>query len=249
VQDLVGKVAVITGASRGLGLGMARQFGARGLKLGLCSRSVPAVDAGPGFVAAALDVRDSDAMDRFAERVADHFGPIDLWINNAGVLEPVGPVRDTFPAEFEANLTTNVGGVFNGTRSFLRHRDSVDGGGVLINISSGAALAGRAGWAAYCASKAAVDRITETVQLEERARGLVAFSVSPGVVDTAMQELIRSTPEERFPSVGDFIALKDHEKFNDPAYVAEQILTLAFDPANRPEQVVHRIADQPPDFT
>jgi NAD(P)-dependent dehydrogenase (short-subunit alcohol dehydrogenase family) len=114
----------------------------------------------------------------------------------------------------------------------------VGGGGVLVNISSGAALKGRAGWAPYCAGKAAVDRLTEAVALEEAEVGLRAYAVAPGVVDTAMQERIRSSTEAEFPDVERFRELQRAGAFNTPRFVADRLLDLVETP---PPSVVLRL--------
>ncbi|RMH04792.1 MAG: SDR family NAD(P)-dependent oxidoreductase [Planctomycetota bacterium] len=242
---LRGRVAVITGASRGIGAGLAAEFAARGLRLGLCSRSEPAVPAGADALTARVDVGDGSAVETFAAQVAERFGRIDLWINNAGVLDPVKPVRELSADELEAHLRTNLIGVLHGTKAFLRHLAargaSEQDPGVLINISSGAAWHGYAGWGAYCAGKAAVDRLTETVQLEEAGRGLRAWAVAPGVVDTAMQERIRSCDREVFPEIDRFLALKEAEAFNSIPFIARHLLAIAFDPTAAPAEVVVRL--------
>jgi NAD(P)-dependent dehydrogenase (short-subunit alcohol dehydrogenase family) len=221
VRDVA--VAVVTGASRGLGAGLAEAFAAAGHALGLCARTDPAMPEGPGVVARRVDVRDADAVERFAAEVHGRLGPIDLWVNNAGVLGPIDPVRSADPAGVAENLSVNVLGVVHGTQAFLRHAGPAP---VLVNISSGAASSAYAGWGAYGASKAAVERLTEVVALEEP--GLRAYAVAPGVVDTDMQAEIRSTPAERFPSVARFHDLKARDAFNTPAWVAGQLLELAF---------------------
>ena len=230
--ELRGKTAVITGASRGLGAGLAEDFHARGIRLGLCSRGEPALPAGDAVLAERVDVRDAEALERFTRDVAARFGGIDLWINNAGVLDPIGPVRDLAVDAFREHLDTNLVGVFAGSRSFVRHRRSCGGGGVLINISSGAAWSAYAGWSAYCAAKAGVERFTECVQEEEAESGLRAFSVSPGVIDTAMQEAIRDCDADRFPAVARFHDLKRDDAFNTPGFVAAHLLRIAFDPGS-----------------
>lgn len=235
------RTIVITGASRGLGAGLARAWAGRGHRLGLCARSDPALPEGEAVVAERVDVRDGEAVDAFCAAVAERLGPIDLWVNNAGVLEPILPLRDLTPEQLTDHLAVNVVGLFNGTRAYVRHVREREGAGVLVNVSSGAALKGSAGWTAYCAGKAAVDRITEVAAAEEAEAGLRAYAVAPGVIDTAMQELIRSQPEERFPAVEKFLQLKRDEAFNTPEYVADRIEALAFDPAERPDDVVVRL--------
>lgn len=235
------KTVVITGASRGLGAGMAQTLAAAGHRLGLCSRSAPALAEGDDVVARSVDVRDPAAVEAFAQTVAERLGPIDLWINNAGVLEPIAPVRELTGEALQQHLDVNLLGVLHGTRAYVHHVRARPGDGVLINVSSGAALKGYAGWGAYCAGKAALDRLTECVQLEEADQGLRAYAVAPGVIDTDMQALIRSQPEERFPMLEKFLQLKRDDAFNSPAYVARELLAIAFDPARRPDDVVVRI--------
>lgn len=235
--ELAGKVAVITGASRGLGAGLAATFRAHGLRLGLCARSE--LPAHEGEVRAALDVGDAAALEAFAAEVAARLGPIELWVNNAGILDPVCFVRDLSPADLNAHIQVNLIGALNGAQAFLRHRAPE---AVLLNVSSGAALKGYAGWGAYCAGKAALDRLSECLALEEP--GLRVHSVAPGVIDTDMQRKIREVPLERFPERERFRQLKRDEAFNTPEFVAEHFLRIAFDPAARPEDVVTRTPTQ-----
>lgn len=242
--DVQGRVAVITGASRGLGAGVAERFAGRGMRLGLCARSDPALPAGDGVVAARVDVTEAVAVEAFAAEVAERFGTIDLWVNNAGVLEPIGPLRDTSPEEFAAHVAVNVLGVVHGAQAYLRHLQHAAKGGVLVNLSSGAADHGYAGWAAYCAGKAAVDRLTEVIDLEESQRGLRAYAFSPGVIDTEMQALIRRCPPERFPAVERFLQLARTGSFNSPGHVADHLLAAAFDPDQRPPGYRVRVPDE-----
>ena len=246
-------VAVVTGASRGIGAGLAVHFASRGLRLGLCGRNRPEPPSGADAVAVALDVADAAAVDRLADEVVARFGRIDLWINNAGVLDPIGPLADADPTALERHVTTNILGVMHGTATFARHVRSRPGGGSLVNISSGAAASPYRGWAAYCASKAAVEMLTEVVGLEEVDSGLVAYVVAPGVVDTDMQALIRSTPKQEFPDGDRFRRLGEEGAFVTAEWVAACILERCLDPVTRwePESgrgAVHfRVPDQPPD--
>ena len=237
-MKLDGKTVVITGASRGIGAGLAEELAARGMKLGLCARGAPVLASSASVVAEELDVRDAAAVERFGRRVEVELGPIDLWINNAGVLDPIGPLRDVAPEEFARHIEINVLGVMHGSRFYVQHRRSSGGGGVLINISSGAGRKGYFGWGAYCAGKAAVDRLSECIALEEKDAGLRVHSVAPGIIDTHMQEQIRASTPDQFPEVGRFVQLKRDEKFSSTAWVAARLLDLVFDPDHRTDDVL-----------
>ncbi len=244
MSEFEGRTAVITGASRGLGAALAEEFLLRGMRLGLCSRSRPVFADEESVVAARVDVRDEKAVADFVRQVEARLGKIDLWINNAGVLDPIGPLRDLELRAFREHIDVNLSGVFIGTRAYVRHLRARDGEGVLINISSGAAWHGYAGWSAYCAGKAGVDRLTECVQLEERDHGLRAYAVAPGVIDTAMQERIRSCSPDLFPEVERFLEMKREGNFNSPAFVARELLALAFDSKRRSDEVVVCLPDE-----
>jgi benzil reductase ((S)-benzoin forming) len=222
-------VAVITGASRGLGAGMAEAMAVEGVRLGLCARSRPAAPTSAASFTASVDVTDAPAVDRFADEVVARLGRIDLWINNAGLLAPIGPLADADPEELRSNIDVNVLGVLYGSATFARHVRSRPGGGVLVNLSSGAATRPYLGWAAYGGAKAAVDMITEVVAGEEQPTGLRCYAVSPGLVDTDMQALIRSTTVEEFPAVGRFRQAHRDGHFNSPAWVALWILERLVD--------------------
>jgi len=242
LPDLTGRVAVITGASRGLGAAMAQDFRARGMKLALCARGELPMGSGAEVLTARLDIADQEAVDAFAASAITKFGRLDLWINNAGVLEPVVAVRDLSAAALRHHLDINLFGALYGSQAMMRHVASREGGGVLLNISSGAAWGGYAGWAAYCMGKAALDRLTETIQLEEAANGLRAHAVAPGIIDTDMQKTIRASAEEVFPMVAKFHEYKENNLFNSPAFVAERLLELAFAEAPEEREVVIRLA-------
>jgi NAD(P)-dependent dehydrogenase (short-subunit alcohol dehydrogenase family) len=229
--DLQDRTIVITGASRGIGAGLARALHAQGARVALCARNPPTLYEGERVLIAQFDITDEKPMDDFVDRIEKRWGTIDLWINNAGVLEPIQPLRDIDLADFRRNLEINVLGVFLGTRAYVKHlhRRRAEGG-VLINISSGAARKGYAGWSAYCAAKAAVDLLSESVALEEQSIGLRVHSVAPGVVDTDMQALIRSTSAEDFPSVARFIDMKQQNSFSTIPHVAASLVALAFGP-------------------
>lgn len=248
-------VAVITGASRGLGAGIATHLAGRGVRLGLCARTRPgAPDPAVPSVCASVDVTDAAALEAFAASVTDELGEIDLWINNAGVLDPIGPLRDAPVDAVHAHLEVNLAGVTWGSRVFARLVHDRQAPGVLVNITSGAARSVYPGWAVYCATKAGVDQLSRVLAAEEADHGLAVFAVAPGVVDTDMQALIRATPPDRFPAVDRFIGLAERDAFTTPERVAARLVELYASCTGDPvphwvtdsaDQVVCRIPDAP----
>ena len=241
LPDLTGRTAVVTGASRGIGAHLARDFAGRGMRLGLCARGAPVLPEGEQVVARQVDVRDAGGLDSFARAVEDRFGRIDVWINNAGVLSPMAPLRRAAVSEWDDHLQINVAGVFHGSRSYIHHLRRLGAGGlggVLINMSSGAGRRPYAGWSAYCAGKSAVDMMTRCIAVEEAEIGLRAHAVAPGIVDTAMQELIRGSSADDFPEQARFVQMARDDKFSSPGFVAARLLELVFDPDHATDEVL-----------
>jgi NAD(P)-dependent dehydrogenase (short-subunit alcohol dehydrogenase family) len=213
------------------------------MSVGLCARTEPVPPPGATAVTAALDVSDAGSVEAFADRVVAELGPIDLWINNAGVLEPMGPQRDHDPAAVERALLVNVGGVANGTRAFTRRvAAGPDRPRTLVNVSSGAATSVYAGWSIYGATKAAVDHFTRIVAVEEP--GVRCVAVAPGVVDTDMQAMIRTHDAADFPAIDRFHELHRTGSWNSPGWVADHVLALHLGLLTA-EAVVYRVPDEP----
>lgn len=244
LPDLAGKVAVITGASRGLGAGLADDFLARGMNVAVCARSPLPLENGEHVLTTRLDIADATAVDAFAAQTIAKFGRIDLWINNAATLDPVVKARDLTGEALYKSLDVNLLGVLFGCQAFVKHVESRPGEGVLLNISSGAAYGGYAGWAAYCIGKASVDRLSETFQLEEEQNGLRCYSVAPGIIDTDMQKQIRASSKEVFPTVEAFHEYKAKDMFNTVPHVAKHLLAMAFVAQGRPDTVSARIPSE-----
>lgn len=224
-------VVVITGASRGLGLGLACLLAAQRVPLLLTARSADAlakVAEALHAEGAVVDVQAADAADEKAMALAfdaaGRLGPIGAVVNNAGVLEPLAPIHELRVSEFETAMRTNVTGVLVGTRLALARRTP----GVpmrIVNVSSGAATHPYAGWAAYCSSKAAVSMLTQVTAVENP--DVFAASVAPGIIETRMQRTIRATSAERFPEVDRFLTLHREGKLFHPVDAAQTLAWLA----------------------
>jgi benzil reductase ((S)-benzoin forming) len=226
------RVALVTGASRGIGAGLARAFHRRGMKLALCARSDPDEGELPDdperMYYRRVDVTDYAALERFAADAEEALGPVDLWVNNAGLLEPIGPLREVEPDAVRRHVEVNVLGVFHGMRIYLQRLHSSRRNGTIVNVSSGAGVHPFAGWGAYCAGKAAVDMMTRVAADEERGQGIRIHALAPGVIETGMQQLIRRQEESDFPQVERFRELHASGKLLEPESPAAAILRIAF---------------------
>jgi len=249
MNQLRDRVALITGASRGIGAGLARRFYEHGLKLALCARS----DPGPGELPddperiffGQVDVTDYRAVSRFTDQAEERLGAIDLWVNNAGVLDPIGLLRTLAPGDVRRHVDVNLLGVFHGTRVYLERLHAAGRTGTIVNISSGASVRPIAGWSAYCAGKAAVDMLTRVTAVEERPHGIRAYALAPGVIETGMQELIRRQDEKDFPDVDLFREMHASGDLLDPESPAPAVLRLAFGAPLPDDAVVLDVRDSP----
>jgi len=192
MHALNGKVAIVTGGSRGIGLAIARALIAEGVNVTVTGRSEahlsaarPRIEgAGHGAVETLqADVRRFDDMRRVVDAIVARFGGLDILINNAGVGVFAGVAAMT-PEQWSEVIDTNLTGVFNATHAALPHMQR-RGGGFIINVSS---LAGKnpfADGAAYCASKAGVNAFSEALMQEVRYDNIRVSYVLPGSVSTA----------------------------------------------------------------
>jgi 3-oxoacyl-[acyl-carrier protein] reductase len=192
-MSLEGKTAVITGASRGIGRALARMLHARGVKLGLASRSGD--DLGlAGVVAQPCDVRDLDALTRLCDATAEAFGGIDIVVANAGV-GAYGPFLELSREHLDEMLDVNLKGTLYAIRAALPHMLGHDGD--VITLASEAGRRGIANEAVYCASKFGQVGFTRALDHELREHGIRCTNICPGGVatDFALDEDRGRTPE------------------------------------------------------
>ncbi len=195
--DLTGRTAVVTGASRGIGAATARRLAAAGANVALLARSADAIDElaaelGDKAIAVACDVADWASVEAVFERIAERFGGVDILVNNAGVIDPVARLEHTDPDAWGQVIDINLKGPLHCVRAALPPMKA-RGGGVIVNLSSGAAVNALEGWSHYCASKAAALMLTRCVHKEEAENGIRCVGLSPGTVATDMQRVIKAT--------------------------------------------------------
>jgi 3-oxoacyl-[acyl-carrier protein] reductase len=198
-SELKGKVALVTGASRGLGEGAARALAEAGAAVMLVARDgalaagVARDIAGKGRAEAiACDVSDYAAIEKVVAETKARLGGLDILVNNAGVIEPISEVATSNPKAWANNITINLIGAYNVVRAVLPDM-LAKGGGTIVNVSSGAAYRPLEGWSAYCAGKAGLAMLTRSIELETKGKGIRVFGFSPGTIDTEMQVKIRAS--------------------------------------------------------
>jgi len=223
-----GKTALITGASRGIGAAGARAFVEAGASVVLAARTAGEIDAlaaelGDGARAVVCDVADYGAVERAVGVAVEAFGGLDILVNNAGTIEPIARLEESDPAEWGTVIDVNLKGVYHGMRA--AHGPMVArGGGVIVNISSGAATGVLEGWLHYCASKAGVLSLTKGAHLEWADQGVRVVGLSPGTVATDMQVAIRDSGVNA-------VSKMDWDAHIPPEWVARAMVWLCTDAA------------------
>jgi len=200
MSRLDGKVAFVTGASRGLGAAVALAMADQGAAVMLVARDGAAVAAvareivasGGRAEALACDVSDYGAIAGAVAATRERLGGLDLLVNNAGIIEPIADLATSDPAAWANNIQINLVGAYNVVRAVLGGMLK-GGSGTIVNVSSGAAHRPLEGWSAYCAGKAGLAMVTRAVALETTGRAIRIFGFSPGTIDTDMQVKIRAS--------------------------------------------------------
>jgi len=222
---------LVTGTTRGLGKALAERIALSPDNELIALARAPDAQI-TGGVRLEVDLADTQALDKAFDRVelrirAKRYAKAVL-INNAGVVLPVGPLERVSAQELERNLAVNLVAPMLLMRRFLA---ATEGAALLrriINISSGAGRRPLSGWSAYCAAKAGLDMASRVVALEAATRGraVEVVSLAPGVIDTAMQALVRGASVDDFPDIERFRQMKAEGTLRTPEEVAADILRL-----------------------
>ena len=200
MTELIGKAAVITGASRGIGAATAKQLAERGVSVVLAARTFKDIEivsadirrAGGIAETIACDVTRYSDVHAAVEKCRTAFGSIDILVNNAGIIDPIARITDSDPDAWNHVVDVNLKGVYHGLRAALPVMQA-QGSGTIINISSGAATSALEGWSHYCATKAAVLSLTKCAHREYAEHGVRVVGLSPGTVATDMQVSIKES--------------------------------------------------------
>jgi NAD(P)-dependent dehydrogenase (short-subunit alcohol dehydrogenase family) len=218
---LEGKVAMITGASQGLGKALALAYAGAGAKLVINARSEESIrpvaeaaeEKGAEVLALAADVSKSEDVERLVNEAVSRFGRIDVLVNNAGVLGPRVEILEYPEDEWRKVIDANLTGPYLVSKAAIPHMPE---SGSIINVVSGVSVEGRAEWGAYSVSKFGVESLTQILAAELKEHGIRVNAVDPGGMRTDMRAAaypeedptIRITPEE---NTGVFLYLASEE--------------------------------------
>jgi NAD(P)-dependent dehydrogenase (short-subunit alcohol dehydrogenase family) len=202
---LDGKVAIVTGASSGIGRVAARLFAAEGAKVVVAARRQKELDdlvteidgAGGEAVALAGDVREAAYAGALVEQAEQNFGGLDVAFNNAGTLGEMGPVEEVSLEGWRDTLETNLTGAFLGARSQIPALRARGGGALIFTSSFVGHTVGFPGMAAYAAGKAGLVGLTRVLAAEHGAEGIRVNALLPGGSDTPMGRSVADTQEAR----------------------------------------------------
>ena len=240
MSDSGNRVALITGASRGIGYAIAEALAANGFSLAICGTRDKTIRQAADKLAAAhavevlpaaVDVADREAIQGFVGEVVKHFGRLDVLVNNAGITRDNISMRMK-AEEWQAVLDTNLGSVFHASQAAIR--PMMKGRfGRIINISSVVAAMGNPGQLNYCASKGGVDAMTRSLAREIGSRNITVNAIAPGFIATDMTadlgedahaKLSEQIPLGRLGSAEDIAHAVAFLASDGAAYITGQVL-------------------------
>ncbi len=243
LNELDGQVALVTGGGRGIGANVARELAAAGMHVAVAARTpgeVEAVAAEIGGRALVGDVSQQEDVERWLAET----GPLDLLVNNAGIAVREPRAWELEPEVWWRTFEVNVLGVYLCCRAAIPHM-LARGGGRIVNVASGSAYLPTRSDSAYAASKAAVHRFSEVLAAELEGTGVFVFSISPGLVQTALTSHVPDdapwTPPECAPrlvralATGEFDPLAGrylHAEHDPPEALQERIAVIQADDLN-----------------
>lgn len=222
---------LITGASKGLGRSLMEQALKEGGEVSALSRTVSG-EKREGLTEYSVDLTNLTDTERQMKAILDQVQPerytAVTLINNAGMVAPIKRAKEASMEELERHYTLNLTAPVLLSQMFAKRFEAFSGKKTIVNITSGAAKNPYKGWSAYCSSKAGLDMFTRTFGLEQEDEAHPArmISFSPGVMDTDMQGVIRSSSKEDFHDIERFRNLKETKSLRSPEDIAGVIHSL-----------------------
>ena len=238
MSSLQGKVAIVTGASRGIGAAIVKKLAAEGATVVACARSIESCEG--AAMCQKVDVSDAAQVDACVKATIEKFGKVDILVNNAGVTRD-GLLMRMSDDDWDQVVDINLKGTFLFTRAVARpmmKNKAADGaqlGGAIVNITSVVGITGNAGQANYTASKGGVIALTKTTAKELGSRNVRCNAVAPGFIESKMTEglsdeirksCMDSIPLKRFGQVDDVAKAVAWLVGDDASYVTGQVLSV-----------------------
>ena len=244
-MKLKNKVAIITGASKGIGKGIAERYAEEGAAVVLASRSMDLLSSiaedirkkGGRALAVPVDVTSPESVQAVVDKTVDEYGRLDVMVNNAGI-SMANPSEDLAPADWERALKTDLFGVFFGCQSAAKQMLAQKDGGCIINITSIYGLVAAPMRAAYCSSKAGANMLTKVLASEWAQKNIRVNAIAPGYVRTELVQGIidkgmlplgaieKRTPQGRIGEVEDIVGLAVFLAGDESSYMTGSIVTI-----------------------
>jgi 3-oxoacyl-[acyl-carrier protein] reductase len=244
-MKLKGKVAIITGASRGIGKGIAVRYAEEGASVVVASRSMALLKKvveeirhkGGRALAIDLDVTEYESIEAVMSKTVAEFGRLDIMVNNAGI-SMAKPSEELSPRDWQRALETDLSGVFYGCQCAAKEMIRQGEGGCIINITSVYGLVAAPGRAAYCSSKAAANMLTKVLAIEWAKNKIRVNAIAPGyfrtemvqgVIDSGMLPLgaiEKRTPLGRIGEVPEILGLAVYLAGDESAYMTGSIINI-----------------------
>lgn len=220
-------IIILTGASKGIGLQLAKQLNEKGKKVIGLARTNP--EKKPFFVE--IDLAKTNELESMMEKVIkENYEEANSFtlINNAGMVDPIGIIGSVQPEDIAKTVAVNLTAPMILSNTFILKLKDFQGEKRILNVSSGAGRKEYEGWGTYCTTKAGLDHFSRTVALEQKnTRNAVKIvSIAPGIIDTDMQENIRSSKEESFPLLEQFVQYKEQGLLSSPKQTAEKLISF-----------------------